>query len=113
MTSPNNTQKVIVLVPVVTVSLVEVEREIVLRPWKEHEVPIGAFFQGYSKTVQRITGYDPRYSCIHSPAILLSKGRYSFDDHYFINDLVTSVLEPKYSWDGVTWFRCGTWVPAE
>lgn len=81
----------------------------VLRPWTADEIPIGALFKGYGE-IQRITGFDARHFVSGSlvlAAITLSGPRWS--DHYYINDLVTSTLEPKYSWNGVTWHRCGIW----
>ena len=113
----NNTKRIKVLVPKVTlvpvVTFVEQEQELVLRPWKQGEVPIGAMFKSYGDRIQRIEGFDPQHACIKSPAILLSGGKYSYDNHYFTSDLITSICEPKYSWDGVNWYRCGTWVPVE
>lgn len=109
----NTVQEFTTLVPTLAIVLKEVKQKMKLRPWKANEVPIGAMFKGYEwRGNQRIVGYNPRYSCIYSPAILLSNFKYEDgDDHYFINDLVTSLMEPKYSWDGVTWYDCGVWEP--
>lgn len=86
----------------------------VLRPWTADEIPIGAYFKQGSSYTQRITGYDPKHANIKEPAILLTGRRWDWQkidkkDRYFIDDLVTSITEPKYSWDGVTWHRCGIW----
>lgn len=118
--NPNNTKVVNVRVPVtvVEVAVTVTETEILvpktleLRRWKAHEIPIGAYFKGYSSKIQKIERYEPEFGCIKCPAIILSGGE-SYNDHYFIGDLVTSLLEPKYSWDGVNWERCGTWVEAK
>ena len=110
MTCQNNTKVVTVVVPVITLSFETVQKKLVLRKWNEDEIPIGALFRGRSDNIQRINGYDPKCSCIERPAIILSGGKYPpFDGHYFLGDLITSISEPEYSYDGINWHRCGTW----
>ena len=87
-----------------------------LRRWRGDEIPVGSFFQDWTGKgrIQQIIGYDPMHASIARPAILLSNAKYpGHDDHFFIGDLVTSTSEPKYSWDGINWNRCGTWIEVE
>ena len=90
-----------------------------LREWKREEVPIGAYFKSSKigrhftlkdSDISRITGYHPSYSNIKYPAIMLNGGADKYLDHYFIGDLITSLSEPVWSWDGINWHRCGVWV---
>ena len=115
MHSHNGVKIVNVPVTVVTVTVTEtqilVPKRFELRRWEANEIPLGAKFKRWDKDEgQRIVGYNPSFGCIHYPAILLSGGKYpNHDNHYYLGDLVTSLSEPEYSFDGIEWFRCGVW----
>lgn len=82
-----------------------------LRRWQADEVPVGAFFRhsANDNRNQTITAYVPKYSCGMDATILSKGNKYSWQTHYFMNDLTTCIFHPEYSWDGVNWYRCGVW----
>jgi hypothetical protein len=112
------TDRFFVPVTEIVVTVRETLQECELVPWEGHEVPIGALFKASEKSkIQRITGFNPSFSNIYSPAILLDNntesGYRNWGNYYFTSDLVTSICPPTYSLDGVNWYRCGMLVPVK
>jgi hypothetical protein len=82
-----------------------------LRPWKPEEVPVGALLRSSTYHPERkviILGVILNCGNIQRPALTFRGDCGTNDDHYYLNDLITSTLKMEHSLDhGKTWLPCG------